>query len=31
MTIASDLLHRHLQTLVEDHAQWQTLITDDLV
>jgi uncharacterized protein len=31
MTIASDLLHRHLQTLVEDHAQWQTLIADDLV
>jgi ketosteroid isomerase-like protein len=31
MTIASDLLHRHIQTLVEDHAQWQTLIADDLV
>jgi uncharacterized protein len=31
MTIASDLLHRHFQTLVEDHAQWQTLIADDLV
>ncbi len=31
MTIASELLHRHLQTLVEDHAQWQTLIADDLV
>jgi uncharacterized protein len=31
MTIASDLLQRHLQTLVEDHAQWQTLIADDLV
>ncbi len=31
MTIASDLLHRHFQTLVEDHAHWQTLIADDLV
>lgn len=31
MTTASDLLHRHIQTLVEDHAQWQTLIADDLV
>jgi uncharacterized protein len=31
MTIASDLLQRHFQTLVDDHAQWQTLIADDLV
>jgi ketosteroid isomerase-like protein len=31
MTIASDLLHRHIQTLVEDNAQWQTLIADDLL
>jgi uncharacterized protein len=31
MTIASDLLHRHFQTLVADHAHWQTLIADDLV
>jgi hypothetical protein len=31
MTIASDLLHRHIQTLVEDHAHWQTLNADDLV
>ncbi|MGH8643910.1 MAG: hypothetical protein ACREX4_05405 [Gammaproteobacteria bacterium] len=30
MTIASDLLQRHIQTLVEDNAQWQTLIADDL-
>ena len=30
MTIASDLLHRHIQTLVVDNAQWQTLIADDL-
>ena len=31
MTIASDLLQRHIQTLVQDNAQWQTLIADDLV
>ena len=31
MTIASDLLHRHFQTLVAESAQWQTLIADDLV
>jgi ketosteroid isomerase-like protein len=31
MTIASDLLQRHFQTLVSDNAQWQTLIADDLV
>ena len=31
MTIASDLLQRHFQTLVKDNAQWQTLIADDLV
>ncbi len=31
MTIASDLLHRHFQTLVDDNAHWQTLIADDLV
>src|SRR5258707_8056913 len=31
MTIASDLLERHFQTLVDDNAQWQTLIADDLV
>ena len=31
MTIASDLLQRHFQTLVEDNAQWQTLIADDLL
>ena len=31
MTIASDLLERHLQTLVDDNAQWQTLIADDIV
>ena len=31
MTIASDLLNRHFQTLVVDNAQWQTLIADDIV
>ena len=31
MTIASDLLRRHIETLVADNAQWQTLIADDLV
>ena len=30
-TIASDLLQRHIQTLVEDNAQWQTLIADDIL
>src|SRR5687767_6414216 len=31
MTIASDLLERHIQTLVADPATWQTLIADDIV
>ena len=31
MTIASDLLRRHVETLVADNAQWQTLIADDVV
>jgi uncharacterized protein len=31
MTIASALLQRHFQTLVDDNAQWQTLIADDIV
>ena len=31
MTIASDLLQQHFQTLVDHNAQWQTLIADDLV
>ena len=31
MTIASDLLHQHIQTLVDDSARWQTLIADDLL
>lgn len=31
MTIASDLLQQHIQTLVDDSARWQTLIADDLL
>jgi len=31
MTVASDLLQKHIQTLVADNAQWQTLIADDLL
>ena len=31
MTIASDLLHQHIETFVRDNAQWQTLIADDLL
>jgi ketosteroid isomerase-like protein len=31
MTIAFDLLQRHIQTLIDDHEQWQTLIADDMV
>jgi len=31
MTIASDLLQRHIETLVADNAQWQTLIADEVV
>jgi uncharacterized protein len=31
MTIASDLLQRHFQMLVDDNAQWQTLIADDIL
>ena len=31
MTMASDLLHHHIHTLVANNAQWQTLIADDLV
>jgi uncharacterized protein len=31
MTMAGDLLQRHVETLVADNAMWQTLITDDIV
>jgi ketosteroid isomerase-like protein len=30
MTIACGLLKRHIQTLVHDNAQWQTMIADDI-
>ena len=30
-TIASDLLQRHIETLVDDAAQWQTLIANDIL
>ena len=30
-TPASDLLQRHIETLVHDAAQWQTLIADDIL
>src|ERR1700756_1723958 len=31
MTIAGALLQQHIQTLVDDNAQWQRLIADDIV
>jgi uncharacterized protein len=31
MTIASDLLQQHIQTLVDDNARWQTLIADEIL
>src|SRR5918998_6287961 len=31
MTIASDLLGRHIRTLVADNAQWQKLIADNIL
>jgi ketosteroid isomerase-like protein len=31
MTIGSDLLKRHFETLVADNRQWQSLIDDDLL
>lgn len=31
MTVASDLLQQHFQTLVADNAKWLTLIADDLL
>ena len=31
MTVAADLLQRHVHTLVADNAQWQTLIADDVL
>ena len=31
MTIATDLVQQHVQTLVEDNRRWQRLIADDIV
>ncbi len=31
MSVAAELLQRHIQTLVDDHEQWQTLIADDIL
>ena len=31
MTIGSDLLAQHFETLVADNGQWQSLIDDDLL
>jgi hypothetical protein len=31
MNIAAELLQRHIQTLVDDHQQWQTLIADNIL
>src|SRR3989442_12433080 len=31
MSIAAELLQRHIETLVDDHQQWQTLIADNIV
>jgi uncharacterized protein len=31
MSIAAKLLQRHIETLVDDHQQWQTLIADDIL
>jgi ketosteroid isomerase-like protein len=31
MSVASDLVRRHIETLVADNAQWQTLLADEIV
>ena len=31
MTVAADLLRRHIETLVDDNASWQALLADDVV
>jgi uncharacterized protein len=31
MTVGEELLHRHIETLVADHARWQTMLADDVV
>ena len=30
-TIATELLQRHIETLVDDPARWETLIADDIL
>jgi ketosteroid isomerase-like protein len=31
LTVASDLLQKHIKTLVDDNAQWQTLVADEIL
>jgi uncharacterized protein len=31
MSVASDLVRRHIETLVADNTQWQTLLADEIV
>ncbi|WP_152223531.1 nuclear transport factor 2 family protein [Pseudomonas sp. SCB32] len=31
MSIATNLLHLHFETFVDDHEKWKTLIADDLL
>ena len=31
MTVAEDLLRRHIETLVADDARWQTMLADEVV
>jgi ketosteroid isomerase-like protein len=31
MSVASDLLEKHIQTLVDDNEQWRTMLADDIV
>jgi ketosteroid isomerase-like protein len=31
MTVAEDLLHQHIETLVADNSRWQTLLAGDVV
>lgn len=31
MTVADDLLRRHIETLVADTVRWQTMLADDVV
>jgi uncharacterized protein len=31
MTVAEDLLRRHIETLVADNVRWQTMLADDVV